>query len=56
MLAMCKIGPLSDPQRVHNEIRSIPGIVETGLFLGMADIVLIQDGENLEIRERKSKK
>lgn len=53
MLAMCKIGPLSNPARVHQEIRSIPGIVETGLFLGMADVVLIQDGDRLEIRERK---
>ncbi len=54
VLAMCKVGPLTDPQRVNTSIRSIPGIVETGLFVGMADVVLIQDGDRLEVRERKS--
>ncbi len=54
ILAMCNVGPLPDPVRTNTEIRSIPGIVETGLFLGMADVVLIQDGEHLEIREKAS--
>jgi ribose 5-phosphate isomerase A len=54
VLAMCKVTPLKDPKKVQSEIRSIPGIVETGLFLGMADVVLIQDGEQLEVRERKA--
>ena len=52
-LAMCQIGPLSDPEKVNIQIGMMPGIVETGLFVGMADVVLIQDGEHLEIRERK---
>ncbi len=56
VLAMCQIGPLSDPQKVNAEIRSIPGIVETGLFVGMADVVLIQDGERLEVREKGDSK
>jgi ribose 5-phosphate isomerase A len=52
ILAMCKVGPLSNPSGVNTTLRSIPGIVETGLFVGMADVVLIQDGEHLEIREK----
>ncbi|CAN5577422.1 ribose-5-phosphate isomerase RpiA [soil metagenome] len=52
ILAMCKIGPLTDPAHVNAQIRSIAGVVETGLFLGMADVVLIQDGDRLEVRER----
>jgi ribose 5-phosphate isomerase A len=53
ILAMCQVGPLPDPGRTNAEIRSIPGVVETGLFVGMADVVLIQDGERLEVRERR---
>ena len=52
VLAMCRVGVLSDPAKVNAEIRSIPGLVETGLFIGMADVVLIQDGDKLEIREK----
>ncbi len=52
ILAMCSIGPLPDPARTNAEIRSVPGVVETGLFVGMADVALIQDGEHLEIREK----
>jgi ribose 5-phosphate isomerase A len=54
VLALCQVGPLADPQHVNTLIRSIPGIIETGLFVGMADVVLIQDGDRLEVRERKS--
>ena len=52
ILAMCKVGPLPDPRAANNLIRSIPGIVETGLFVGMADVVLIQDGDRLEVRTK----
>ena len=55
VLAMCRVGMLSDPAKVNAEIRSVPGVVETGLFIGMADVVLIQDGENLEIREKTAR-
>jgi ribose 5-phosphate isomerase A len=54
VLAMCRVGMLADPAKVNAQIRSIPGVVETGLFIGMADVVLIQDGDNLEIREKAS--
>jgi ribose 5-phosphate isomerase A len=39
----CAIGPISDPPRLERDIRAIPGVVGTGLFLGMADTVLIGD-------------
>lgn len=51
-LVDCRIGPLTDPHGVHQKLKSIPGVVETGLFLGMADVVLIQDGDKLETRTR----
>jgi ribose 5-phosphate isomerase A len=50
----CRVGPLADPAPVEATLRGIPGIVGTGLFLGMADTVLIEhpDGQ-VEVRQRK---
>lgn len=35
-------------------IRRIPGVIDTGLFLGMADVVLVQHGSRVEVRSRSS--
>jgi ribose 5-phosphate isomerase A len=48
----CRIEPIARPRELEQQIRSIPGVVDTGLFLGMADTVLVQDGENLVIKNR----
>lgn len=39
----CGTGPIADPSRLENQIRAIPGVVGTGLFLGMASVVLVGD-------------
>ncbi|MDI1429437.1 ribose-5-phosphate isomerase RpiA [Polyangium sorediatum] len=36
-----RFAPLDDPARTHAEARGIPGVVDTGLFLEMADVVLV---------------
>jgi len=36
-------GPIDDPARLDAAVRRIPGIVDTGIFLGMADLVLVGD-------------
>ena len=44
-------GPIASPMSLDDHIRGIPGVVDTGLFLGMADLVLVgQPGEVLELR------
>ena len=48
----CKVGPIADPVALERRITSIPGVVGTGLFLGMADAVLIQNGDELEVRQK----
>ena len=40
----CRIGPIPDPASVERALKAIPGVVETGLFLGMADLVLVLEG------------
>lgn len=44
--------PLDDPKAVDKNIRAIPGIVDTGLFLDMADLVLIGTPDGHERLER----
>jgi ribose 5-phosphate isomerase A len=39
----CGTGPIADPPRLEQQVRSIPGVVGTGLFLGMANMVLVGD-------------
>jgi ribose 5-phosphate isomerase A len=34
-------GDLKDSYRLERELRSIPGIVETGLFLDLADVAYV---------------
>jgi ribose 5-phosphate isomerase A len=37
----CEVEPLAEPGRLDDAIRAIPGVVGTGLFLGVADRVLV---------------
>jgi ribose 5-phosphate isomerase A len=48
----CRIAPLDRPAELEQAIRAIPGVVGTGLFLAMANTVLIQKGNDVEVRTR----
>jgi ribose 5-phosphate isomerase A len=39
----CGVGAILDPPRYEAQILAIPGVVDTGLFLHMADTVLVGD-------------
>lgn len=43
--------PIFDPAKVDAKIRAIPGVVDNGIFLGMADAVLV--GESGAVRTLK---
>jgi len=45
----CGIEPIADPGRLENDIRAIPGVLGTGLFIQMTHRVLV--GEEAGIRE-----
>ena len=50
----CEIAPIRDAARLEADIRAIPGLVGTGLFLAMADTVLVGDRNDFRmIEERK---
>ncbi|MFN8627281.1 MAG: ribose-5-phosphate isomerase RpiA [Candidatus Binatia bacterium] len=52
----CGVEPLRRPRELENAIRAIPGVVGTGLFLGMAGVVLVgqTDGTVREFRQPMS--
>ncbi|HTB74038.1 MAG TPA: ribose-5-phosphate isomerase RpiA [Polyangiaceae bacterium] len=40
-------GPIQDPGALDRQLRAIPGVVETGLFVGRADVVLVADASGV---------
>jgi ribose 5-phosphate isomerase A len=49
----CGTDPIPDAARLEADIRAIPGVVGTGLFLGMAGTVLVGDRDFRLIDERR---
>jgi ribose 5-phosphate isomerase A len=45
--------PIDNPRELEQKIQSIPGVLGTGLFLGMANVVLVGDDTFKLIDERK---
>jgi len=48
----CGIRPLEDAARFESELRAIPGLVGSGLFLGMAQVVIVEHEGRAEVRRR----
>jgi ribose 5-phosphate isomerase A len=53
-LVDCRVTALSDPATLEAAIEAVPGVVGTGLFLGMADLVLVQDGDAVHTLPRQA--
>ena len=50
----CAVGPIDDPAALEARLRAVPGVVGTGLFLGMADVVLFGDeSDNFRLVEEQ---
>jgi ribose 5-phosphate isomerase A len=39
----CAVKKIANPARLDRELLAIPGVVGTGLFIGMADVVLVAE-------------
>ena len=51
----CRFGQIPDPPALARRLESMPGVVEHGLFIGMANIALIAKGDQvLELQEKKN--
>jgi ribose 5-phosphate isomerase A len=49
----CQIDPIPDAPRLEMDIRAIPGVVGTGLFLGMAETVFVGDRDHFQLIEER---
>lgn len=48
----CAVRPIEVAGDFARDLRGIPGVVDVGLFLGMADLVLIADGDRVREMRR----
>jgi len=48
-----QLGPIADPAAVDTQLRAIPGVVETGLFVGRADVVIVAGAAGVRTLRRK---
>jgi ribose 5-phosphate isomerase A len=48
-------GPIEKPAVLEKRLKMIPGVVETGLFVGLADIAYLGTSSAVEKMERKRK-
>lgn len=48
----CSFGPISDPAALEGQIKRVVGVVESGLFVGRADLVFVADAEGVHRLER----
>lgn len=49
----CQIGVLSDPVAVYQQLKAIPGVVEVGLFLGIAERVIVLEEHGVRVLSRE---
>jgi ribose 5-phosphate isomerase A len=48
------VTPLADPEPVDHALRQVPGVVETGLFCGRADWVIVAEAQGIRRLSRRS--
>jgi ribose 5-phosphate isomerase A len=51
----CRVVAIRSPARLERDLRAVPGVVGTGLFLGIADIVLVMSGNGKIATLRRSR-
>ncbi|MBI1322292.1 ribose-5-phosphate isomerase RpiA [bacterium] len=47
-----RTGPIDNPQTLESQLLAIPGVYETGLFIGLCDILIVAEADDLEIRRK----
>jgi ribose 5-phosphate isomerase A len=54
LLLHVKVAALDDPAALLARLRQVPGVVDAGLFLGLASIVIVEDGGHVDVLHRES--
>ena len=50
----CRCGEIRDPEALERELKMLTGVVECGLFVGMADLAVVATNDDVEIIERSA--
>jgi ribose 5-phosphate isomerase A len=48
----CHFGPIADPAGLQKHLLSIPTLVDSGLFLGLADTVIVGYAQGIRLLHR----
>jgi len=48
----CEFGPIADAAELERRVKLLPGVVEVGLFIGIAEVLIIGGGEQVIVREK----
>ena len=48
----CRFNAINEPAALNTQLHTIPGVVETGLFVRMADVVVVGSENSVDIRVR----
>ena len=49
----CDFGPIEDAKALEKRIKLLPGVIDCGLFIGIADSLVIGFDDRVEVRERR---
>jgi ribose 5-phosphate isomerase A len=49
----CRFGAIADPEGLARKLSDMPGVVEHGLFIGMASVVLVANGSEVTELHRR---
>ncbi len=49
----CRFGPIAEPARLADEIKGLVGVVEHGLFIGLADRVIVAGHDGVRTYDRQ---
>ncbi len=48
----CQFGPIADAAALEKEMKLVPGVVECGLFIAIADVLVIGSDDRVAIKEK----
>jgi ribose 5-phosphate isomerase A len=51
----CSFGAIADPARLEEQIGRIVGVVESGLFIGRAGLVLVADASGVRVLDKRER-
>ena len=48
----CRFPAIKDPARLEREVNDVPGVIENGLFIGLASVVFVADAKGVKALKR----